>query len=134
MVRSQWSGQWRVLVESWITDRADWFGRRTFVVQASSLPAALRKVAALPAKDYLAEDKLTLHTGKAPDPKPDLDRILIDVIRANNIRAPMINEAHRAAVENAIAGCPGAEVRTLMTLAWLAGYEVGREVADQEEP
>lgn len=117
---------WRVVVESWITPDADWFGRREFSVDASSLPAALREIAALPPQDYLDEDRLTIHSGKVPRPKADLDRILLTAIRANNIRQNLDDLRTRMSIEHAIVGSPGAEIRTLMVKAWRAGYAAGR--------
>lgn len=56
-------GVWRVTIDSWITAKADWFGRRVFHVEASSLPEAARKVSELPPEEYLDEDGLEIRTG-----------------------------------------------------------------------
>jgi hypothetical protein len=60
------NGPWRITAESWITPNANWYGRRVFVIDANSLPEAMRKIAELPADVYLDEDRLTLKRGKAP--------------------------------------------------------------------
>lgn len=61
------SGPWRITVDSWITDRADWYGRRTFVLDgAHSLQEALTQLADSGPRTLLDEDRLITRTGRAP--------------------------------------------------------------------
>jgi hypothetical protein len=54
---------WRITVDSWISEDADWYGRRVFYVAADSLPAAAEAVAKLPPEVYLDEDGVELRRG-----------------------------------------------------------------------
>lgn len=60
------NGPWRITAESWITAEANWYGRRVFVIDANSLPEAMRKIAELPPEIYLDEDRYTSQHGRAP--------------------------------------------------------------------
>jgi len=63
------SGQWRVTVDSWISDDADWYGRRVFLVDGArvhSLRAALRHVAELPAEQLLVPEA-QIRKGRPPN-------------------------------------------------------------------
>jgi hypothetical protein len=59
--------RWRITVESWATEGADWYGRRVFYVAASDLPAAVRAVAELSPSEYLDEDGIELAHGRITD-------------------------------------------------------------------
>lgn len=59
-------GPWRIIIDSWITDEANWYGRRTFVVDANDLRAALMEVVKMEAPQLLDEERLKLRKGKPP--------------------------------------------------------------------
>jgi hypothetical protein len=54
---------WRITVDTWVSEGADWYGRRVFFVAANNLPAAAQAVAKLPPEVYLDEDGLELCSG-----------------------------------------------------------------------
>lgn len=61
-------GPWRITVDSWITEDADWYSRRTYVLDdVHSLPDALRKLAESPAEVYLDPKRQRIRRGKPPE-------------------------------------------------------------------
>jgi len=89
------SGQWRVIVDSWITPEATWFGRRTFVVDGftvHSLVAALMAVAEGDYRDLLGEHRLESMNGAAPATDFPADPAVLDAIGDPNPK-PTLREA-----------------------------------------
>lgn len=61
------SGHWRITVDSWITDDANWYARRIYDVpgdDAHSLVEALMHVVDLPVTELLDETKMMLRAGR----------------------------------------------------------------------
>lgn len=65
------SGPWRITVDSWISEDADWHGCWTYVIdgfEAESMREALLLVANSEPADYMRADYHETRSGRAPEP------------------------------------------------------------------
>lgn len=73
------SGRWRITVDSWVSDRANWFGHRVYVLDGKEIhnqPDALRVAAALPSAVFLDEGYYSSQLGSPPAVDVDTERLL----------------------------------------------------------